>query len=368
MNRRGHAVFLVLLLLLLFGALSALALASARLRLTGGQSETARSQAILLAEGDVNRQVGQWDPLLAETLAVGGRAQLAGSVSPAGTTVADSLERLGQGLYLVGATVERRSRAGMLQARERTSQLVVRTAPTLREDASIIAGGIVSVQATAVADGADANVAGWGALCPPLAAAGASVILGPAGRVDPASCNGPPCLVGLPPVGLDPTLATGWLQSLGAVPLDSLIAHADQRLSGLVVGAGPVRRANGSCDLLVPGNLGDPAGPAQACGSYLPISVAAVGTELQDGVGQGLLIGQGSLVLSGSFQFTGQVVVRGSLTLRDQVQVIGSVAVTDSVTLTGGSRVQRSTCAVRRAGRGAARPFFPVARRWFRTP
>jgi hypothetical protein len=368
MNQRGHAVFLVLLLLLLFGALSALALASARFRLTGGQSETERSQAILLAEGDVNRQFGQWDPLLAETLTVGGRAPLPGSLPPSGMTVADSLERLGQGLYWVGATVERRSNAGMLQARERMGQLVVRTAPTLREDASIVGGGLVSVQATAVADGADANVAGWGALCPPPAAPGASVVLGPAGRVDPAGCSGPPCLSGVPLIGLDTSLATGWLQRLGAVPLDSLIAHADQRLSGLVVGAGPVRRANGSCDLTAPGNLGDPAGPAQACGSYLAISVAAVGTELRDGVGQGLLIGQGSLVLSGSFQFTGQVVVRGSLTLRDQVRLVGSVVVTDSVTLLGSSQVQRSTCAVRRAGRGAARPFFPVARRWFRTP
>jgi len=180
--------------------------------------------------------------------------------------------------------------------------------------------------------------------------------------------TGPPCLSGLPLIGLDTTLGAGWLQWLGAVPLDSLIAHADQRLSGRIVSAGPTLRANGSCDLTAPGNLGDPAGPAQACGSYLPISFAAAGTELHDGVGQGLLIGQGSLLLSGTFQFTGEVVVLGSLTLRDQVRVVGSVAVTDSVTLTGSSQVQRSTCAVRRAGRGVARPFFPMRRKWFRTP
>jgi hypothetical protein len=368
MNQRGHAVFLALLLVLLFGALSALALSSARLRLIGGRSEAARIQAVLLAEGSVSRQVGQWDPLLAETLTVGGQAPLPGSLSSSGMSVADSLERLGDGLYLVGSTVEHRSGAGTILARERTGQLVVRTAPTLREDASIVGGGIVSVQPTAVVDGADVGVAGWGGLCPPLAAPGAGVILGPAGRLDPASCAGPPCLSGLPLVGLDSTLAPGWLQWLGAVPLDSLIAHADQRLSGRIVGAGPTRRANGSCDLAAPANLGDPVGPAQACGSYFPISVAAPGTELQDGVGQGLLIGQGSLVLSGTFQFTGEVVVRGSLTLRDQVRVVGSVAVTDSVTLGGGSLVQRSTCAVRRAGRGVARPFFPVTRRWFRAP
>ena len=368
MNQRGHAVFIALLLVLLFGALSALALAGARLRLAGGRSEAARTQAILLAEGDVSRQVGQWDPLLAETLTVGGGAPLPGSLPPLGMTVADSLERLGQGLYLVGSTVEHRSRAGMLLARERTGQLVVLTAPTLREDASIIGGGIVSLQPTAVADGADAGVAAWGGLCPPPAAPGSSVILGPAGRLDPAGCVGPPCLSGLPLIGVDTTLGAGWLQWLGAVPLDSLIARADQRLSGRIVSAGPTRRANGSCDPTASGNLGDPAGPAQPCGSYLPISVAAAGTELHDGVGQGLLIGPGSLVLSGTFQFTGAVVVRGSLTLRDQVRVVGSVAVSDSVTLADGSRVQRSTCAVRRAGRGAARPFFQVTRKWFRAP
>jgi hypothetical protein len=128
---------------------------------------------------------------------------------------------------------------------------------------------------------------------------------------------------------------TGWLQWLGAVPLDSLTARADQRLTGLVVGASPVLRASGTCDRAAPGNLGDPAGPAQPCGSYLPISVAAAGAELHDGVGQGLLIGQGALVFSGSFQFTGAVLMSGPLTLRDQARLVGSVAAVDSVTLSG---------------------------------
>ncbi|MEO8636105.1 MAG: hypothetical protein ABI587_12580 [Gemmatimonadales bacterium] len=368
MNQRGHALFLALLLVLLLGALSALALTSARLRLAGGRSGTARSQVTLLAEGNVNWQVSRWDPLLAETIGVGGHALLPATLSASGMTVFDSLERLGQGLYLLQSTVERRSGAGALQASERTGQLVVRTAPRLRDDAGVIGSGAVSVATTAIVDGADFNPAPWGALCPTPAPPGPSLVLGPAGRLDPASCSGPPCMSGSPVVSMDSTVVASWLDSLGAVPLDSLVVHADQRLGGLVLGAGPAVRVDGSCDLVAPGNLGDPSGPLRPCGSYFPITVASAGTELRDGVGQGVLIGLGALTLSGVFQFTGGIVVLGPFTVQDQATLTGAVAAADSVTLRDASSIRRSTCAVRRVAAGAGRPFFQVERRWFRPP
>ena len=368
MNRRGTALFIVVLLLLLLAALSALALSAARIRLTGGRNELARSEVLLLAEGRVLWQAGQWDPLLAETLTIGSHAVLPSGVSAPGVTGTDSIERLGPGLYLIGTTAERRSTAGILQARERTGQLVARTAPSLRGDAAVVVAGSITVVPGATVDGSDSTLSSWGALCPPPAPPGAGIILGPAGRLDPAGCVGAPCLSGAPPLGMDSTVSAGWLQQLGLVPIDSLIAHADQRLGGLTVGVAPALTPGGACDRAVVGNLGDPSSAVSPCANFLPITVASPGTELRDGSGQGLLIGLGAVTLSGAFQFDGVVLALGPVTLRDQAQVIGAVAAQDSVLVRGVSRIRRSTCTVRRTATGSARPFFPVPRRWFRAP
>jgi hypothetical protein len=70
---------------------------------------------------------------------------------------------------------------------------------------------------------------------------------------------------------------------------------------------------NGVCDKTDPLNWGDGINRAGACGTYFPIIHVRGDLAVQNTQGQGILLVDGDLDVSGSFQFFGVVIAKGAL-------------------------------------------------------
>jgi hypothetical protein len=330
-NRRGVALLSALVAMLLAGALAGLALAAARLSWVGGVRQVALAQARAVAVGSAARRTAEWDPVLADSLAVGEAAGLGGYVVAPGVSSRDSLLRLGPDLYLVRSAGETTLGSGEVVAREVVARLLERLVLHLPDSAAIIA--------------------------PRVDLEGAGVVVSGADHLPPAGVAGCP-----PPAPPREPVAPDSLALADREVLVRLVPTADFRLAGSLRPVPAVDGA-GRCDLVSPLNWGDPAGGP--CAGRYPVVVLEPGTALVGGVGQGLLIALGSLELSGNFCFTGAIVALGAISMSGRSCVEGVIVGLDGVTVKETARVERSVCALRRAER-APRSFEPAPRAWSR--
>jgi hypothetical protein len=336
MNRRGGALLAALLALLVAGFLAATILASARLRYLSGYRRLASAEASAAALGTVawwgtEWRAGRWD----DSVGIGQARTLPPSLPRlARVRTSDSLVRLGPTLLLVRSSAERLDGNGTVLAREGWALAISTRAPALPESAAVIAAGGVSREPGSVVSGTDHTPPGWEGACPPPSAGGSDVVRD--------------------------TLP---LSSLGA-SLADLMGTADARLSGVLVPA-PLLDAGSLCDTAPPLNWGSPAGGP--CRSHFPVILLEPETRIAGGTGQGLVIALGSIQLSGDFCYVGVIVALGSIGLEDSACVVGAVISAEAVSVAAGARIERSRCAIRRAGTGLRRPA-PVSRGLWRWP
>ena len=123
-----------------------------------------------------------------------------------------------------------------------------------------------------------------------------------------------------------------------------LVAGADIRLAdGAHVT--PMPATSGSSCVRVESNWGDPSSPASPCAARLPIVYASGDLTIDGGLGQGALLVDGHLLISGPFTFSGQIVARDGIEMiADNIAITGSVhawrARSDTLAArTGGARV-----------------------------
>jgi hypothetical protein len=105
-----------------------------------------------------------------------------------------------------------------------------------------------------------------------------------------------------------------------------LTMAADVHLTaGAHVTPAPVTSA-GSC-VRVESNWGDPSTPASPCAARMPIVYAAGDLTIDGGLGQGALLVDGHLLITGPFAFSGQIVARGGIEMiADNITISGSVS------------------------------------------
>ncbi len=183
-------------------------------------------------------------------------------------------------------------------------------------------------------------------------------------------------LSGSPRMDEDATLDSLKFIQYGDMNLDDLKSWAQKVYSpGTYNGMAPVA-SGGVCDQGVQSNWGDPQNTSGACHYYWPIVHATGDLHLSSGYGQGILIVDGNLHLSGNFEFSGLVFVYGAFTstgmgnkVSGSVNILGSSAIDSELQITGAGKteVQLSSCAIERAHRyndRFARPI-PLAERRF---
>jgi hypothetical protein len=143
MNRRGVALLLALLALVIAGALATSVLALARLRWLSGYRQLAARQALEAAAGAAASHAAQWDASGAGSLSPGIVVPLAGR-SFGSLVTRDSLVRLGPNLYLVRSVALVTAGDGSVLARDGVAQLVELVPLPLPEStllARVLSGG-----------------------------------------------------------------------------------------------------------------------------------------------------------------------------------------------------------------------------------
>ena len=163
-------------------------------------------------------------------------------------------------------------------------------------------------------DGGDLQPPGWDE-CAPGGAAVAGVATDRMQGGTAVECETGPCIGGSPPLLV--SSAVGDSVPFGLEEWVLLTSRATIRLAGGSRLGGPdhplaPRIREGSCDTAVDHNWGDPSRESP-CGSYFPVIHVTGDLHLRGGSGQGTLLVDGDLELSGGTEFVGAVFVRGAL-------------------------------------------------------
>lgn len=359
-DESGMALATVIIAMVIIGALAAAALMVGMQEQRMGESTRWLRKASGLAEGGVNEILGSWNAGATNGMtlypAAGSTQAVAQTASPSGTGVyAGTVAKLTDEIYLLDVTARdsatfagrargdgARQRLGMLT---RVLPLPVDVQAAMTIGAAVnFGGGNVFVQGT------DHTPAGW-ASCPPLGADVAGVRAKNAG--DASNSNGQ--MTGTPPVLITPAMDSTTFMQFGNTNYNQLAAAATITLAPGSYAPAPVVTA-GVCTASNT-NWGSPLTPAGACGKRYPIihfTNFAGTTTLTGGSGQGILLIDGDLTVSGAFTFYGVVIVRGKMTTTagGSPTIYGSLLVQSlnlaTTAFAGSANIYYSSCALQR--------------------
>jgi len=217
-----------------------------------------------------------------------------------------AIHRLGRDLFLVELTAGDALGAGDLPTmatRSRLGLLVHARPVPVVVSAALSSGGPAIVGTGSTIDGRDQAPPNRPD-CPPPDSAVAGLIAGTITEV------GTPLIDGSPPTVTRQVGDTG-LAAEDQVAFDQLASQATITMPGGSWETWPT--SDGSdCDVALPYNWGDGSSADGPCSSYLPIVHVTGDLTLTAGHGQGILLVDGNLVISGGYRFFGLVLVNGT--------------------------------------------------------
>ncbi|UCF41933.1 MAG: hypothetical protein JSW43_06320 [Gemmatimonadota bacterium] len=358
----GGVLLLVLVALVLVGALVSAGWLVGLHELRVADTAAAPARALAAAEEGAWAQVGAWKSSQYGALPPGGALSFAGHAGGALGSFEGSVRRLSELLFLI----ESDGRDPDDRARQRIG-LIVRLRPLdLSISAALSASGSVSVAGGARLAGRDEPPAGW--VCPPPGKTLPGLRLGQDAALELDGCPGGRCVTGAPPVLVD-SAAESFVRLVG-VEIAALRAQADKVIGPGLWVVGP-SQVGGKCRYTAPSNWGDPDRPQGPCGEYLPLIFAHGDLRLHGGRGQGILVVDGDLTVSGGFRFFGPVVVLGQFDTTGEGGhfrggVVAATVVVAQSTPVESLTVGYSSCAVRRAVVAQGTPEAVPGRSWLR--
>ncbi|HUF26701.1 MAG TPA: hypothetical protein VMM18_06940 [Gemmatimonadaceae bacterium] len=357
--RRGVALIVVMIAVVLVGVLIAGAFFGSTQELRIGRAVIEQERALAAAEYSLHEAL--------ENLTIGQESDDGGSrlgarppVEHDGVTTSFSITRLGAlSFWIVARAVAQTADAG--QATRRLGAFAVVEVPDLTPLAAMTFSGAGPVPEPLEAGvlrvtGSDAAPSGPGA-CAGVADPIAGVALSDAASFGTSvECPAGSCITGSPPVLQMPELQDpNALGGVGAAVWNELTSGATITLpAGTVIGGGerPLgpHVIDGECDRTIHHNWGD-IDRSTPCRDYFPLVHVGGDLMVVGGAGQGILVVDGDLVLSGGVRFSGAVLVRGSLRTSDGGgHVAGAVWVAglggNSSSLAGGGTFVYSRCAL----------------------
>ena len=364
-GERGAALALTLIALVVVGALVGGSFLIALLDRRSGETALRAAQALGAAEAGLDQAMTAWRATNHASMTVGATRSLGAGTLTGGASHSDTLTRLGGTLFLLRSVGK--SRVGSVFARAQVARFIRLDPAGLDGKAAVATLEGAAVGGSSRVDGADSLPLGWGLLCPPPDTIGVAGIRDSMGSVTfSGSCSGGSCVSGHPPVQPDSTLGGLALTQLGAQSFAGLFAAADVTVGGVVTGVAP-RVAGSVCEQSDSLNWGEPLPTAgHPCRNYFPVIAAQGGTVLGSGRGQGLLLVNGDLEVSGGFEFFGPMVILGTLNGSGAGGRLSGAVLARRVMLSDHTEVRFSRCAVSRALAGSARPRPIRERSWSR--
>ena len=381
-DERGMALALTLFALVILGALVSAAAVVGRLDRAGASGAGYAGQAQNAAETGLATLYASWDPAVHSVLPVwdgtpatewSSGVQTVGG-NP-GLVYVDSIRRVNAQLFYVRSIGRRLDRSGNVLAELALSQVFRITKPTIGVNAAITVQDPLALNGNAYTiSGINSLPSQWGAgECDPLDPAGVDDVVG----VRSAQGTGIQTqdydnVFGFPSrdAANDPTITSATFQNFLDYTYSTLASQPGVKVlpsSSTYNGVQPVLDGAGACDRAQPLNFGEPwrnpptAGAVAACAGYFPV-VHGTGSTTAFAAGnrgQGTLLVDGDLRLTGGFEWVGLIIVRGQLHISGNGNKIsGAVlaegaSVTSSGAVSGDVSISYSACAVEKAVGGA---------------
>lgn len=366
-RRTGYALLFAIVALAVIGLLVTSSHAVAIRAHRTGELRFLQAEALAAAEYGVEKVAATGSPS-------SWRSQPPGAVDSAGpwsvgrANVAVRTTRLGDAQRPI-VLIEGLARAGSASGRRTvrsTSLTLAIAAPRFGALGAVTTAGPIALGSGALVEGADVPPAGWS--CPLPGPSLPGIATPDASTVSAGSC-GTACVGGAPPVAQAALAAdTSTYFGYGELTWGRLVSMA--RPIPLIAQPAPSSSA-GTCLSADSLNWGDPgrASPAGPCEGHFPIVHAAGDLLLTGGVGQGVLLVDGSLTMSGGARFAGVVIARGSVQGmgtggRIEGAVLAAAHGGASSSFLGPLTIVHSQCAISTVERAAERAFPVPYRSW----
>ncbi|MCR4340971.1 MAG: hypothetical protein NUW01_13910, partial [Gemmatimonadaceae bacterium] len=263
----------------------------------------------------------------------------------------------------------------LARSRKRTLLSIRLSSPDFDFLGALTVRGATTIGGSSLISGENTNPAGWSG-CAAVNDTLAGMAISDSTLITYSGCSTGACVTGSPRILQDPTAGdTTNYFAFGDEDWNTLTASANKIINGTATFSqiNPVVN-NGVCDKSAASNWGAPVHttPANACENYFPIIYAkgSLSTlKLSGNKGQGILLVDGDLEISGGFEFYGPVIVRGHIkTVGTGGKLNGGVMAAnvqlDQNTVLGDATITYSSCAVEKAISGSANPRRLVHRAW----
>jgi hypothetical protein len=329
----------------------------------GVASENAQT-ALHVAEEGINSTLANWQPA---TFNVGAWNTATVNGAAPGGNWSVSVMPMTMRLYYLDATGSASAGGALWSGATRRVGLLARIITAeLYPPAALTTVGDLSFGGSAIVDGRDTNPAAWAGLCLEPKEDKPGIMIDDSSAIN---YNGNENniinnqLFGVPKILEQPDMTSEDLLVFGDMTFDELAAEANIVLTSAVSVAPAV--VNGQCNTAVLSNWGAPLLPTSPCFNYLPIILLKgenTNFHFTQGIGQGVLLVEGDIQVTGQFEFYGPVIVKGSLITTGggggkhfYGGVIAANVSLDDQKVLGTADILYSSCAVTRAliGNGA---------------
>jgi hypothetical protein len=371
-NRPGFALAIALGAIVIIGAIITGMFFASTQEYRMSRNSAMQARALTTAEYGMNSIMmpGQWNT--AWNMGVNGL--LATTVYLPGDGGLDTVRvsKLADNMFLLTST-GRVGPASGAQARHRLGALVTLAIPQLNMLGALTTKGDFKIGGSSLLSGVDNPIPGWD--CPPAGASVPGIALPDPTKITTSGCSSLSCISGSPKVSQNAAAANDSTYFNYGAGLDwsKLTAMATKTYSsGSNLNGLGATVSGGLCNTADANNWGDPlhTTPALApCQPYFPIIYAQGNLKINGGEGQGILLVEGDLTVTGGMEFFGPVIVKGSLNTTGTGGHFNGGVMAANVdlelsTLLGNAVVNFSSCALNRALAGTATPMFVARRSW----
>jgi hypothetical protein len=368
-NREGMALAMAMFAIVVIGALIAGAFFASNQDFKIGRNSLVAQRAFSAAEYGLNKTMASWDQTLNLAIKVGKDTGFTYATGDGGQA---SVKATRINNYTYWVVSEGRAGVGTpTETRRRTSEVLRLAYPAVKVGGALTLAGGGTIKGSSVVNGTNANPSGWDCADYPGRDTTA-VAYGPSSTLTIQKSSN---AIGNPAAYADPNAGSdGTYVKYGDESWTSLVANADIKLNGDPGTVLPVLNAAGACNTSLSTNWGEPlrdATAVKACQSYMPIIYVSTDVHLSQGRGQGILLVDGSLFVTGSFDWYGLIIVRDQFTKSNgSANIVGAaMARNASISATtndilGDVTFQYSKCAIETALRGSARLLPAKKRAW----
>ena len=310
-NERGFALVGAIFALVIIAALIAGAFFASRTEMTVGRNTQTYQRAFGAAEAGLNNTLANWATVGSfNALTVGNSTSVTGTLPGNGGSYTTWVRRLNNELYLIRTTGTDPSGSSQRTVGAVTKLLTV----AMNFRASLTTRSQLKLGGSSLIDGRNTTVSGWA--CPAVTDTLAAVLTRDSTQITTSGCGGFSCLIGTPKIQQDTSINDSTFFKYGDTDYNELVAMATKTYAGNtgpLNGIGPVGTAT-TCTTSTIDNWGEPyrtGGSIVGCYNYFPIIHVTGNLKLTGGYGQGILLVDGDIDVSGGFEFYGPVIIRG---------------------------------------------------------